>query len=303
MGRRYDTICLLTDYGLVDEFVGVVKAVLADLAPHTSTIDLTHDVAPFDVRAGSLTLARASTYLPEGIVVAVVDPGVGTHRKGIAIEVAGGAGVFVGPDNGLLAPAVAIVGGAERVVELTNRAYQLDSPGPTFAGRDVFAPAAAHLANGVDLSELGPSLDPSLLIPGLVALPRLEGDELHAEVLWVDRFGNCQLNVGPDDVDALGTPISVGVTATDATTDQIVVHRVRTFADLGPGRIGAVVDSTGMIALAANQRSAASEIGLAAGDSVVIGRLDPHDRPASAPRATGVTLGRRSGTPPAGGHQ
>src|SRR6478752_8346790 len=202
MGRRYDTVSFLSDWGLRDEFVGVVKGVLRDLAPHVHVIDLTHEIAPFDVRAGSLALARSISYLPTGIVLAVVDPGVGTARRAVAIEVAGGEGVLVGPDNGLLAPAVAMAGGAERAVELTNPEYQLAAPGATFAGRDVFAPAAAHICNGVDLSELGPDVDAALLLPATVPLPRDDGDAVVAEVLWVDRFGNCQLNVGPDDLPA-----------------------------------------------------------------------------------------------------
>ena len=202
MARRYDTVSLLTDYGWEDEFVGVVKSVLRDLAPHATAIDITHGVRPFDVRGGSLALARAIPYVAEGVVVAVVDPGVGPARRAVAVEVAGGAGVLVGPDNGLLAPAVAIAGGAERAVELANPRYQLDAPGSTFAGRDVFAPAAAHLCNEVDITDLGPAIDPYALLPGMVPLPREEADGIHAEVLWVDRFGNCQLNVGPEDLPA-----------------------------------------------------------------------------------------------------
>ena len=156
MGRRYDTVSFLTDYGLVDEFAGVVRAVIRDLAPHATVIDLTHGIAPFDVRGGSLALARSIGYVPTGVVLAVVDPGVGSARRAVAIEVAGGEGVLVGPDNGLLAPAVALVGGAERAVELTNTEYQLATPGATFAGRDVFGPAAAHLCNGVDLPSSAP---------------------------------------------------------------------------------------------------------------------------------------------------
>ena len=108
MGRRYDTVTFLTDYGLDDEFVGVVKSVIRELAPHVTVVDLTHGIRPFDVRGGALALARAIPYVPEGVVLAVVDPGVGTARRAVAIEVADGAGVLVGPDNGLLAPAVAI---------------------------------------------------------------------------------------------------------------------------------------------------------------------------------------------------
>jgi len=144
---RFSTVSFLTDYGTADEFVGVVKSVIRDIAPHVGVIDLTHEITPFDVRAGSLALARCIGYVPSGIVLAVVDPGVGTTRRAVAIEVAGGAGVVMGPDNGLLAPAVAMAGGAERAFELTNPEYQLESAGATFAGRDVFAPAAAHLCN------------------------------------------------------------------------------------------------------------------------------------------------------------
>ncbi len=202
MGRRYDTVSFLTDYGLDDEFAGVVRSVVRDIAPHATVVDLTHGIRPFDIRGGSLALARAIPYVAEGVVLAVVDPGVGTARRAIAVEVADGAGVLVGPDNGLLAPAVAIVGGAERVVELTNADYHLATLGSTFAGRDVFGPVAAHLCNGVDLAEFGPALEADLLMPGMVALPREEADGIHAEVLWVDRFGNCELNIGPDDLDA-----------------------------------------------------------------------------------------------------
>ena len=197
---RFDTVSFLTDYGTADEFVGVVKSVIRDIAPHVGVIDLTHEIPPFDVRAGSLALARCIGYVPSGVVLGVVDPGVGTSRRAVAIEVAGGAGVVIGPDNGLLAPAVAMAGGAERAFELSNVEYQLGAAGATFAGRDVFGPAAAHICNGVGLAELGPEVDPVLLLPGTVPLPALEDDELIAEVLWVDRFGNAQLNVGPDDL-------------------------------------------------------------------------------------------------------
>ena len=202
---RFDTVSLLTDYGTTDEFAGVVHAVIRDIAPHVTVIDLTHQIAPFDVRAGSLALARCITYVPSGVVMAVVDPGVATNRRAVAIEVAGGSGVLVGPDNGLLAPAVAMAGGAERAVELVNPEYRLPTPGATFAGRDIFAPAAAHLCNGVELTEFGPEVDTMSLLPATVPLPREDGEALVTEVLWVDRFGNCQLNVGPDDLPSAWT--------------------------------------------------------------------------------------------------
>jgi len=286
MGRRFDTVSFLTDYGLEDEFVGVVKSVLRDLAPHVTVIDLTHGVRPFDVRGGSLALARAIPYVAEGVVLAVVDPGVGTARRAVAIEVADGAGVLVGPDNGLLAPAVAIVGGAGRAVELTNVAFHLDAPGATFAGRDVFAPVAAHLCNGVDLAELGPAVDPGVLLPGTVPLPRDEPDGLHAEVLWVDRFGNCQLNVSPDDLPDGATLIAVTV-----GEERRVGHVATTFADLTRGQLGLVVDSHGMCALAFDQHSAAADLRLGAGDAVLLSPVDDGD--GGRRSATPVVLGPR----------
>src|SRR4051794_7897908 len=282
MGRRYDTVSFLTDWGLTDEFVGVVKAVIRDLAAHAAVIDLTHGIAPFDVRAGSLALARSISYLPTGIVLAVVDPGVGTARRAVAIEVASGDGVFVGPDNGLLAPAVAMAGGAERAVELTNPDYRFEAPGATFAGRDIFAPAVAHLCNGVDLAELGAPVDIHALLPGVVPLPRTEGDALQCDVLWVDHFGNCQLNVSPDEVDGWGPRIRVRIG-----------EDVR-IATLGPsfgaiaGGFGLVPDSTGMLALVADRRSAAEELRLAAGDQVVLQPLTDGQETLSAAR---VALG------------
>jgi S-adenosylmethionine hydrolase len=287
VARRYDTVSFLTDYGLEDEFVGVVKSVLRDMAPHALVVDLTHGIRPFDVRGGSLALARAIPYVPDGVVLAVVDPGVGTARRALAIEVAGGAGVLLGPDNGLLAPAVAIAGGADRAVELTNPEHHLAAPGATFAGRDVFAPAAAHLCNGGELTDLGPLVDSSLLMPGMVALPRAEADGLHAEVLWVDRFGNCQLNVSPEDL-APG----VDVWAVSIGDERRAAKLATSFRELGPGSVGLVLDSQGMYALAFDQRSAAHELHLATGDAVVLAEFDDAPPGASAPMSSPVVLRR-----------
>ena len=274
MARKYDTISFLTDYGTRDEFVGIVKCVIADLAPHVRVIDITHDIPPFDVRAGSLALARAVSYVPQGVILAVVDPGVGTSRRGIAVSVAGGKGVFVGPDNGLLSTGVALAGGAEEAVELDNRAFHLDAPGDTFAGRDIFAPVAAHLCNGVSMRELGTPIDVDTLLPGVVPLPRQEGDELHAEVTWVDRYGNCQINVSPDDVAHLGSPVRVTLGAR-GTGEHIVrsMPVVRNFGQVGSG-LGLVIDSFGMLAVCRDRGSAAADLDLSAGDLVVLTRED-----------------------------
>lgn len=266
-GHRYDTISFLSDYGTRDEFVGIVKGVVADLAPHAKVIDLTHEIPPFDVRAGSLALARCISYVPSGIVLAVVDPGVGTARRGVAVSVGGGRGVLIGPDNGLLSMGTALAGGADAAVVLNNPRFHLEAPGTTFAGRDIFAPVAAHLCNGVPFDELGEAIDPNLLLPGVVPLPRNEGDEVVAEVTWVDRYGNCQLNVGPDEVSSLGDRVSVVLTSPTGERTTRAAGIVNNFAEIGGG-IGLVVDSFGMLAICIDRGSAADELSIAAGDAV-----------------------------------
>lgn len=273
MARRYDTVSFLTDYGTDDEFVGVAKSVIRDIAPHATVIDLTHGIAPFDVRAGSLALARSISYVASGVVLAVVDPGVATSRRAVAIEVADGEGVLVGPDNGLLAPAVAMTGGAGRAVELSNAEYQLHAVGATFAGRDVFAPAAAHLCNGVDLSDLGEQVDADLLMPGMVPLPQSDESKVIAQVLWVDRFGNAQLNVGPDDLDArYDDGVEVRVHAPSDPSGGTMRHAIRAtaFATIGGGAVGLVIDSSGLLAIVMDQRSAADELRIDEGDQVTL---------------------------------
>jgi len=295
MARRYETVSFLSDYGTTDEFVGVVHSVIRDLAPHARVIDLTHGVAPFDVRAGSLALARSISYVAAGVVLAVVDPGVATARKAIAVEVAGGEGVLVGPDNGLLAPAVALAGGAERAVELSNADWHLPSIGATFAGRDVFAPIAAQLCNGVDLTELGELIDADLLLPGVVALPQADDTKVIAQVLWVDRFGNAQLNVGPDDLPAaFGSRVEVRCSSPTDPTGGVVRSAVRaaSYAELGGGAVGLVLDSSGLLAVSMDQRSAAEELGLDVGDQVTLTASE--DAGITQQVTQQVTLHRRS---------
>jgi S-adenosylmethionine hydrolase len=260
-------VSFLSDYGRVDEFVGVCHAVMYDIAPGVRIVDVTHDIPAFDVRAGGLALVRSAQYLPEGVVLAIVDPGVGTDRRCIAVEVENG--FLVGPDNGVLAPAVAMLGGARHAVALTNEAYQLPAPGPTFAGRDVMAPAAAHLANGVVLTELGEPVDPSSLAPGLLPLPREEEGGIVGEVLWVDRYGNCELNVDPELLTTLGAGpgASIEVRFGERSRRARWVH---TFADAKPSELVLVVDSYGLCALAYDRRPAAGELELRAGSTVTL---------------------------------
>lgn len=281
MGRRFDTISFLSDLGVVDEHVGVVKAIVRDLAPHAQVIDLTHHIAPYDVRAGSLALARAVTYLPAGVVLAVVDAG---ERRAVAVEVADGKGVLLGPDNGLLAAAAAMVGGAGRTVVLDRDEFHLASPGGILAVRDVFAPVAAHLCNGVDLVDLGRLVDAESILPGVVPLSRELDDIDHvegtaakvgvrAEVLWIDHNGNCQLNIGLDDVAPWGLTegTRLQVTAGEQTRSVLRVGRA---GSLGPGAVGFLVDASGLLTLVLDRRSAADELSLAAADQVTVRPLD-----------------------------
>lgn len=285
MPLRYDTITFLSDYGHADEFVGVVHSVIRSITPEAFVVDLTHDIAPHDVRAAGLLLARSAQYLCPGVVLAVVDPGVGGDRRAVAVEVGDGVSVLVGPDNGLLAPAVAMVGGATRAVELTNTDFHLPAAGATFAGRDIFAPVAARLCQGVDLAELGERVEPGLLQPGVLPLSREEDGVVMAQVLWVDRFGNAQLNVDPDELAAFGDRVRLrfGDTTRSARLGTA-------YAELGPGDVGLLVDSYGLLALAVNGHSAAATLGLAEGDELTLEPLEGDDVARSAGVSTPVTL-------------
>lgn len=282
MARRFETVSFLSDLGTADETAGVVHAVLRDMAPHARVVDLTHGIAPYDVRAGSLALARAIGYVPPGVIIAAVDAGPASGRPHVAIEVAGGEGVLVGPDNGVLAPAVAMAGGAERAVLLTDPQFHLPTAGGLLPVRDVYAPVAAHLCNGTDLADLGPEVDANQLMPGVVPLPRdADGGGVLAEVLWVDRVGDCQLNVGPDDLGGLATREGDRLQVTAGSGDTAVVRVAEWVARagmLGPGAVGLVVDPAGMLALALHHRSAAEELQLTAGDQVTLAPLAEGDR-------------------------
>jgi S-adenosylmethionine hydrolase len=178
-------------------------------------------------------------------------------------------GILLGPDNGLLAPAVAMVGGARRVVSLTNEEYQLAAPGHTFAGRDVLAPAAGFLARGVAIDEFGDEIDAAGLTPGLIPLPNIEDGMVVGEVWWVDRYGNCQLNIGPDELGALGVGLGdpLEVRFSGRARQARWVH---TYADAKPSELVLVVDSYGLMSVALHRSSAALECGLHAGAAVTI---------------------------------
>ncbi len=287
----FDTISFLTDHGTKDEFVGVVKSVIRTITPGVAVIDITHEIEPHDVRAGGLALARSVQYLAPGVVLAVVDPGVGTERKGVVIEVADGAAYLVGPDNGVLAPAVSIVGGATGAVVLDNPEYQLPRVGTTFDGRDIFAPAAAHLCAGVPMDALGTRIDPSQLVPGVLPVSQTADDgAISAEVLWVDRFGNLQLNVDPAEIETWGEAIEVSGGRVKRTA-----ARIATFAEVPTGSLGLMVDSSGLLAIVVDRSSAAFELELDEGDAVVLRAFEGNPSV-----STSVQLGRTKSARPTG---
>lgn len=286
-----DTVFFLSDYGRFDEFVGVVHAVLRRLAPRVVVVDLTHEIPPFDVRAGAAALARAFPYLGAGIVLAVVDPGVGGSRRAVVLEAPEGPGPrwLVGPDNGLLLPVADLAGGIERAVALRRPPVPAGGPS-TFDGRDLFAPAVAALAVGGDLHGLGVPVDPSTLVrlagPVLEVAALSDGRNLvRAEITWIDRFGNVQLAAASSSVppgvsrvsvaviappESPGSPTGYGPDGRHLPIPPHAVRRVVTFSDLSPGEPGLLADSNGRLALVVNEGSAAARYGVSAGALVEV---------------------------------
>lgn len=262
------TVTLLTDCG-PGELPGVLESIVRDIAPFAAVVHLTHAVEPYDVRGGSLALARAIGYVASGVVVAAVDPD--TDRPMVAVELTGASGVLIGPDNGLLAPAVAMAGGAERAFVLDNTDYHLDSPGVVLAVRDVMVPAAAYLAAGVPIEELGTSVDTASLLPGILPITRSETDGLAAEVLWVDRYGAIQLNVGTDEIEAApGDRVLVRFGDTGRTA--LVATSVMGLAE---SQLALVPDAHGLMSLRLCRGSAAADLGLGVADAVSLTVVGP----------------------------
>jgi S-adenosylmethionine hydrolase len=261
-------ILLLTDFGLHDTYTGQVKAVIAGILPGATVIDLTHEVAPFAIAEGAWLLETALPAAPaRAVVMAVVDPGVGTSRR--ALVVRSGERLFVGPDNGLLSCAFTdedrergayASAGAVEVHELWDPLWRRPEVSPTFHGRDIFAPAAAYLASGIDYRHMGPPAPNPALLPPFRGEPGPFG-ELRGYIVHVDRFGNAITTIR-------GTQLFPRF-ALDAAGQVIDTH-VRTFSDAPGERPFCHTDSSGFIAIALNQGSAAAELGLRRGDPVVV---------------------------------
>lgn len=262
-------IVFLSDYGLEDEFVGICHSVIARISPSSRVVDLTHAIPPQDVLRGALALSRSIRFLPsDAVVLAVVDPGVGTPRRPLAVETAHGQ-LMVGPDNGLMSLAWPERGGVARAVEITSDDVVLTPVSATFHGRDIFAPAAAHLAAGLPLERLGLLVDPDGLIRVTVPEPNVEPGRLDGQVLGIDRFGNAELSLRPADLRQAGLE---GLTRLEivARGRAMPIRPAETFGDVSEGEFAAVVDSGGWLAVVVNRGSAAEELGLMPGDPVTV---------------------------------
>ena len=265
-------ITFLTDFGLQDDFVGTCHGVIKRIAPDAEIIDITHGIPPRAVLQGALVLANTVPYMPHGVHLAVIDPGVGSTRRPLALRDREGR-LYVGPDNGLLVPAAERNSGIDEVHELANSEYALPSVSRTFHGRDLFAPAAAHLSRGVPLEDLGPPLDPDALVRLDIPEPEVGSSRIRATVLYVDAFGNVQLNLRRDHLEALGVVPGTKVEL-ELGTERYFAVAARTFADARAGDIILYEDSYRNVAVAINRGNAAGMLNATPGRELRI-RLAP----------------------------
>ena len=259
-------ITFLSDFGLEDDFVGTCHGVIKRIAPGEDVIDITHGIEPQSVLQGALVLANTLPYMPEGVHLAVVDPDVGTPRRALALRAADGR-LLVGPDNGLLLPAAERVGGVSAAFEITNGSYALHPVSATFHGRDVFAPAAAHLALGLDPGELGDAVEAPSLVRLEIPQPEIGERRVRARCLYVDRFGNIQLNVKGEQLEPLGIVPGRRVEV-ELAMDRFYALAARAFADARPGEILLYEDAYQNITLAISRGNAAETFGVRAGSEV-----------------------------------
>ena len=261
-------ITFLSDYGLEDEFVGVVHAVIARHAPDSRVIDLSHGVPRHDVRSGALLLRDALPFAPAGVHLAVVDPDVGARRRAVALRCDLEDRVLVGPDNGLLVPASERFGGVVEAVEISHSPWRLEPVSATFHGRDLFAPVAARLAAGEAFGAAGDPFDPGELVGLELPSARIEDDVLVAHALTADRFGNVLLSASAEQ---LGRVAHLG--------DEVEVagrraRYVRTFAEVGEGELLVYEDARHNLAIAVNRGSAADELGIGTDAELRLRRAD-----------------------------
>jgi S-adenosyl-L-methionine hydrolase (adenosine-forming) len=261
-------ITFLSDYGYEDEFAGVCRAVISQIAPDAPLIDLTHGISRQDVRQGAIALANALPLCPPGVHLAVVDPGVGSDRRAVAIGAAEDR-FMVGPDNGLLSRAVDRLGGASEAVDIARSPFRLEPLSATFHGRDLFGPVAAHLSLGARLEEAGEPIDPASLRGLELPIPSIQAGEVRAHAIHRDAFGNVTLNL---DASMLTEgPLRPGerlqVRAPDGRFEGMWA---RTFSDVAPGDVLLYEDSSGALALAVSGGSAAGLMDLGKDSEVTL---------------------------------
>jgi S-adenosyl-L-methionine hydrolase (adenosine-forming) len=261
-------ITFLTDFGLQDDFVGTCHGVIATIAPDARVIDITHGIRPGHVLQGALVLANTLAYMPAGVHLAVVDPGVGSGRRALVLRDQEGR-LYVGPDNGLLLPAAESFGGVAAAHELTNAEYSLQPVSRTFHGRDLFSPAAAHLAAGVALEQLGPSVDLDELVRIEMPQPEVGQNRIRAVALGVDRFGNVALNLRRDQLERAALAPGTRVELT-RRGERFYAVFARTFADAPRGSLILYEDSYGSLALAVSRGSAALLLRIEEGGEIVV---------------------------------
>jgi S-adenosylmethionine hydrolase len=261
-------ITFLSDFGLQDDFVGTCHGVMKGIAPDAQIIDITHGIPPRAVLQGALVLANTVPYMPAGVHLAVIDPGVGGARRPLALRDESGR-LYVGPDNGLLVPAAEKLGGIAEAHELANPAYALEPVSRTFHGRDLFSPAAAHLARGADLAELGPPLAVDALVRLDVPEPELGAHRIRATVLYIDAFGNIQLNLTRANLEQAGVVPGTRVEL-QYEGQRYYAVAARTFSDARPGDLILYEDAYRNVAVAMNRGNAAEMFGAEAGTELRI---------------------------------
>jgi S-adenosylmethionine hydrolase len=269
--RTAAVVSFTTDYGIADAYVGICHGVIARIAPRARVIDVSHGVPLGSVAAGSYLLASAVPYLPAGVHLAVVDPGVGTDRRAVILRA--GDSLLVGPDNGLLLPAADALGGASRAYQAVDARFRLHPVSATFHGRDIFAPAAAHLAAGAAPEEFGPVVEPASLVRLPVSPVRMTDGILEGQVAHVDTYGNLILTIPAGRLPPMGVTDQdlLAVTVAERT---LPARRGRTFADVPAGELVVHADSGGRLAIAVNCGSASRAFGGIPEDaSVLIKRL------------------------------
>jgi len=266
-----------SDYGLEDEFVGVCHGVIKRLAPDVEILDISHAIPPQDLRAGANVLAQAVQFMPPAVHLAIVDPGVGTHRRAVVIGTREGP-PLVGPDNGLLSLAAEALGGAVDAHEITREDLFLQPVSRTFHGRDIFAPVAARLALGMTPDDVGPAVPVAELVRLDLPTSKVDDDHVHGMVVQTDHFGNLQLNVSREELESLGIMLGdalelrVGGKAHD-------VQFCQTFSEVPAGRLAVLEDSYRRISIAVNQGSASKRLEARRGEPVILARtLKPAGR-------------------------